>query len=292
MDYQRQIEIGLDFIEEHLTVSFELQDVSRAANVSHWHFQRMFKALTHETLMSYIRGRRLDRARVELATTSRPVIDIAIEAGFDSQASFTRAFKRAFGEPPGRHRSNAPNPIHLEKLRIDADYLTHLSHGVSLTPEITKLGPMHLVGLSTPFYSVDSERNNLGEKLPPLWGEFVDRASEVAERIGGPMYGLVQASPQSEMLHYLAAVEVQSEPRLGDLGPGLTYRYLPATTYARFEHRGPAKVVDQTVNYIYSNWLLQSGRRHSFGPDLETYDDRWNGSSPESVMDYAVPIEP
>ena len=46
MDYIGHVQRGIDYIEEHLNEDIELAAVSRVAGVSHWHFQRMFRALT------------------------------------------------------------------------------------------------------------------------------------------------------------------------------------------------------------------------------------------------------
>ncbi|MEL7305040.1 MAG: AraC family transcriptional regulator [Myxococcota bacterium] len=289
MNYLRQIQRGIDFVEERLTEDIALADVSRAAGVSHWHFQRMFKALTNETLKGYVRSRRLANARSELISTQASVLDIALRAGFDSHASFTRAFKKAFGITPARYRSLGDEYLYLEKVRIDEEYLRHMHEHVSLTPVYAAYELRHMVGMATQFYGVDSERNNIGEKIPPLWDEFLPRLEEVKGAIPGICYGVLrQAEPDSELLEYVAAVEVKDVP-LG-CPTGMVHCEIPAATYATFTHRGLADSIDRTVNYVYSNWFMQSGRRHTYGPDLEVYDSRWHPTSPDSVMEYAVPL--
>lgn len=66
---------------------------------------RLFKA--ESGLMSYVQGRRLQRALRELAASSprRRILDIALEYQFASEATFNRAFRRHFGLPPGAARS-------------------------------------------------------------------------------------------------------------------------------------------------------------------------------------------
>ena len=76
----------------------------------------------------------------------------------------------------------------------------------------------------------------------------------------------------------------------GALPPGMVAMEIPASTYARFTHRGPAQNVDATVNYIYSSWLLSAGPSHSLGPDLEIYGSQYHPTSGDSVMYYAIPI--
>ena len=65
---------------------------------------------------------------------------------------------------------------------------------------------------------------------------------------------------------------------------------MPEARYAKFAHRGPAKDVNHTVNYVYSTWLAQSGLHHPYGPDLEVYDAGYHATREDSVLYYAIPI--
>ena len=289
MDYLQQVQRGVDFIEEHLDEDIELADVSRAAGVSHWHFLRIFRALTNETLKSYIRSRRLASARLSLVGSQHSVLPIALAAGFESQAAFTRAFKRAFGVTPARYRRLGDEHLFLEKMRIDADYLRHIHRNVSVEPELNHVPAQSMVGMATRFYDVGSERNNIGEKLPPLWTEFMSRFDEVEGKLPGVAYGVIrQAEPGSEQLQYVAAARVEDGGRT--VPAGMVGVEIPAATYATFEHRGFPKDLDFTVSYVYSTWLMQSGMRHTYGPDVETYGEGYRPESPDSVIHYAIPV--
>jgi transcriptional regulator GlxA family with amidase domain len=54
--------------------------------------------------MAYLADWRLQLAAESLRTTSRSVLQIAGEVGYDSEAAFNRAFKRRFSTPPARYR--------------------------------------------------------------------------------------------------------------------------------------------------------------------------------------------
>jgi AraC family transcriptional regulator len=74
VNYLRQIRRGIDYIESQLDHDLQFGDVARHACVSHWHFQRLFKALTNETLKGYIRARRLANALVALHDRQLPIL--------------------------------------------------------------------------------------------------------------------------------------------------------------------------------------------------------------------------
>ncbi len=288
MNYLKQVQVGIDYIEANLDFDISLSQVAKAAGLSQWHFQRIFKALTNETLKTYIRSRRLANSLDKLLTTNLKIIDIAVSAGYESQQSFTRAFKDAFNLTPNEYRKIGDKSLFLKKIEFDSGYLTHINQNISLTPEIYTQKTMQLVGLRTCFYGVDSEKNNIGEKLPALWADFLNRMSEIENAVIGICYGVVlQIKENTDELEYYAAIEV-SEINL--LPENMASLEIPLANYAKFTHRGEVKYIDSTVNYIYSSWLLKSGKRHTSGPDLEIYGPRYHSTSEKSVMHYAIPI--
>jgi AraC family transcriptional regulator len=113
--YLERIQCGVDYIETRLDEDVALSDVAEEAGISQWHFQRIFRALTGETLKTYIRSRRLAVSLERLLDTNLRVLDIAIMAGFESQEAFARAFKKAFGLTPQKYRALRDKRLFLKK---------------------------------------------------------------------------------------------------------------------------------------------------------------------------------
>jgi len=288
MDYLGQVQRGIDFIESNLDVDIELAEVARRAGISQWHFQHIFKALTNETLKTYIRSRRLANALDKLAFTKERILEIALASGFETQASFTRAFKLAFGLTPAsyrRHRIRFPFP---RKVRFDNEYIRHLHQSISLEPEICALPDRLFVGLHTRYFGIDSEKNNMARKLPALWAKCLERADEVSHKVSDTLYGILGQTPaQTDELDYYAVAAVTTVRVLPE---GMVGVRLPASRYAKFTHRGPVGAVDRTVNYIYSSWLARSSLRHTYGADFEFYGPDYDPDSNQSVIRYAIPV--
>jgi len=189
---------------------------------------------------------------------------------------------------PGQYRQLGGRALFVKKIELNADYLRHIHRNVSLVPDVYDQAAMRLVGMQTLFYGTDSQKNNLARKLPPLWASFLARMAEVPHAVKGTCYGVVSpVHACSDQLQYLAGIEVS---QLAPLPHGMVELQVPAARYARFCHQGPAAGIDNTVNYIYSSWMLSSGSEHSTGPDLEIYDARYSATSDASVMHYAIPI--
>ncbi len=288
MDFLKQVQRGIDYIEVNLEFDIQATDVARHAGMSQWHFQRIFKALTNETLMTYIRSRRFARSLDTLANTQERVLDIALAAGFDTQESFTRAFKKAFSVTPAHYRKHAAAFSFMRKVRFDADYLSHIHSGLTLEPELYDQPALQLMGMCTRLFGIDSEKNNMADKLPKLWDAFLPRLDEIPHRTTEGGYGVVrQTAANSEELEYWAVVPVAQNE---DVPPGLSSLHVPAARYARFAHKGLVSNLNMTVNYIYSSWLLQSGMRHTYGCDLEWYGAEYEANSDRSVIYYAIPV--
>ncbi len=94
----------LDYIEAHLEAEIAVADLASLANLSAFHFTRMFTAAVGVAPYRYVSRRRLERAMAMLADDKLPLHEIAHRSRFSSQASFNRAFRRATGMAPGEYR--------------------------------------------------------------------------------------------------------------------------------------------------------------------------------------------
>lgn len=285
--YLRRLQRGVDFIEEHLDEEVALAAVAQAAGLSQWHFQRIFKSITGETVKTYIRSRRMANTLERLLTTNLRILDIALLGGFDTQESFTRAFRKAFGVTPTAYRKMGRGNLFLKKLRLDPEMLKHINQNISLVPTLYHQSAMTLVGCRTLFHGPESEKNNIGSKLPPLWADFLARRTAIPYADQSVCYGVLKsAGPDSDELEYFAAVPVS----VVDPPPGMASVHVSAATYAKFEHRGPAAAIDCTVSYAYSTWLTQSEHEHTGGHDLEIYDARYHPTEATSLFYFAMPV--
>ncbi len=282
MNYLRQVQSGIDYIEFQLESDTTPVDVALYAGISRRHFQRIFKALTNETLKSYIRARRLANSLHLLLNTDLRIIDIAVSAGYENQESYTRAFRKSFDMTPSAYRRIGRRAMFLKKVEIDEDYIRHLQTNVTLEPTINIQPERRLVGIRTKFFSVDSEKNNIAQKLPILWKCFLERLAEIPNTVDGLCYGaLYRVDEDNEQLNYMAGIEVRDAIPIPD---GMETIVLPECCYAQFTHRGKVAQLDNTVNYIYSNWLLKSGHKHTYGPDLELYGTNYHPTSKDSII--------
>ena len=94
----------LDYISANIDDDITLADLARVGGQSPFHFARKFSLAMGVSPKRYVSRLRLDKAMAELAAGRLPLAQIALNAGFSSQASFTRAFRRATSMTPQEYR--------------------------------------------------------------------------------------------------------------------------------------------------------------------------------------------
>jgi len=94
----------LDYIVANIGDDITLVNLARIAGYSPFHFARKFTLAMGIPPHRYISRMRLEKAMAELAAGKLPLAEIALNAHFSSQASFTRAFHRATGMTPKEYR--------------------------------------------------------------------------------------------------------------------------------------------------------------------------------------------
>ena len=108
--YYRRLNRALDFVVRRLGRSHTIEELAAEAAFSRFHFQRVFRAMTGESVTEFVRRLRLERAAHRLRCESTTVTEVALDAGYDSAAAFSRAFRRCCGLRPSQYRTAWPPP--------------------------------------------------------------------------------------------------------------------------------------------------------------------------------------
>lgn len=103
--YISSVNRALQFIDENLDTNLSLEMISKAACFSPYHFHRIFKAITNETLNAYINRKRIEKiASVLLHKPELSISELSLLFGFNSNSSLTRAFKKCYSISPSEFR--------------------------------------------------------------------------------------------------------------------------------------------------------------------------------------------
>lgn len=100
---QHRMRRVVDYIRANLEGDIRLEDLAGIACLSRFHFVRAFKAATGKSPYRYVTDLRIERAKALLRLGQLSLLEIAVELNFSSQATFTRAFRKATGYTPGQY---------------------------------------------------------------------------------------------------------------------------------------------------------------------------------------------
>lgn len=94
----------IDYVEVNLEREINLDNISKNIGYSKFYLNRIFTEYTGITIYKYLQNRRLTMAAEKLVKTDKTIMQIAYEAGYDTQQSFSFAFKQVYLYPPKIYR--------------------------------------------------------------------------------------------------------------------------------------------------------------------------------------------
>ncbi len=117
-----KISRAIQFIETHLTEKLDLEQVAEGIHYSKYHLHRVFTNTVGLTIHDYVQRRQLTEAAKLLVFSEKPIMEIALTAGYETQQSFTNIFTAMYKLPPNQYRENERfYPLQL-RFRLEGEY--------------------------------------------------------------------------------------------------------------------------------------------------------------------------
>lgn len=268
--YEERILRAQSYLNERLDEELRLDDLARVACLSPFHFHRVFRGMTGETVGAFVRRLRMQRAASQLKTSGKPVTDIAFDAGYDSLEGFSRAFHDHYGSAPSAWRETnsqplpdtAPRDVHvLHRAAADVLFLRHV-------------GPYAAIG--------------------PVFGRLFDWAGRQG-LLAGPFeaVGIPHDDPDVTPPEKIRCDAALLLPKLVQASGEVKCMRLPERDYAVVRHTGPYDRLSDTYAWLCGVWLPRSGREAASAPPLEFYRNYPPQTPPERLItDIHLPLEP
>lgn len=266
------------YCEEHLEEPLTLEDLAAVAGFSPHHFHRVFHHVTGEAPKEHLRRLRLERAVYRMKVSPDNVLRIALDSGFATHETFTRAFVQRFDISPSEFRGllkeyrasvgdvlgsrtfagfTEETPL---TLRFD---LREDPVSVERTPE------RHLL-----FVRRHGFENLLapGESFLSLWDELFAYAVEHGiDYSPDVLLGITHDDPyvtDEPRIRFDACLQV-GEPVSTTFPVG--YRQLPSRLCVTRRHQGGLEEIARTFAHIGVDWLTSSGYGLAAAPPFELY---------------------
>jgi AraC family transcriptional regulator len=276
--YKERILRVLTHIEQRLDEDISLDDLAEVACFSPYHFHRIFRGMVGESVMSYIRRLKLERAAQRLTYSDTPITNVAFDAGYEAHESFIRAFQARFSSTPSGYRTDTRRRIHEELLKKESKGVTPMDVSIVKMPAKTVAFVRH-VG---PY-----------KDCGPAWEKLMRWAGQ--KGLFGPdteLLGICYDDPDvtpPEKIRFDACFTV--EP--GTVGDGdIGIQETGGRDHAMVVHKGSYNNLIHTYAYVCGQWLPKSGREIYSGPTIEIYRNHPDDTPEDKLItDVYIPLE-
>lgn len=240
------------YIEAHLDDGLDVETLAGVAGYSPFHFSRLFKAATGESLGGMIKRLRLERGAKQLYNASQSITEIGMESGYRTPSSFTKAFKQRF--------DYAPNDFRAQLRREFEVFYSRLRQPPSL---VVRKAQRLLCCRATGDYMTSAI---------DAWQCLYKAAVPIAE--DATYFGLCYDIPgitEQDKIRYEAAVSVDAESRTRH--DRLFFRTLPGGTYATLTYQGDHDDLYEIWPQFYGWIQAQQLTLADFAPIEHYHDD-------------------
>jgi AraC family transcriptional regulator len=248
---------AIQYIEANLFGELNVDVIANVCATSPFHFSRRFRRRQGESVMAYVRGRRLDVAAKRLRDEPvASVVQLALECRFDSHAAFSRAFARAFGVSPSAYRRSSGSYVRRRRQAMTPD----------LHESIEFVDTFRVAGLSGRYDPSSYVR------IAELWKAFVAKANFPGRLGEGETCGVFRERDfAAQSFEHLAGARIAAgfEPE------GLDVWALPGRHYLVFKHflidgeLHPQVAAAQAE--IWGKRVARSGRTLARAADFQIY---------------------
>lgn len=278
IDYQERLSRVTAYIHDHLAEELDLNRLAEVAHLSPFHWHRVYQALYGESIATTVRRLRLSRGSGYLANTGLSVAQVARKCGYPNAQSFTRAFTVAYGLSPTRYRAKGAHVAFRQAL-VHGD-----AGAAAYAVEVRWVDAVPLAGMA--------------HRGPYMQ---VGKAFEVAyTRMAAQ--GLARPDMRWLAVYYddpFAVPEAQLQSRAGlslpPTGgvpqPPLEPFTLGGSWCAVLRHQGPYATMRSAYQWLYGQWLVQSGYEAADCPVFEEYLNNPRDTPPERLLsDIYLPL--
>lgn len=289
MDWLNGMNRVMGYIEDHLTERLNQESLARMVGCSVYEFSRIFSFLTGMSVSEYIRRRRLSQAVFDIQGGQGKIVDIALKYGYESPASFTRAFKELHGTTPLSARGTG---ISLKTYPPMSFSLT-MKGAESLNFRIEKRESFQIAGLA----GYDEECGT-GDSLTPLWRTFLEKYDSAFWNGGGadsyytaPFWQV--GAYWFESLNGRTRTLIGAEYK-GRKPHGTTVETIPAAVWAVFSITSPTGIeyVPAAYTKIMTEWFPASQYKRDEGiPNLEVFP-KGNSRAEGYTWEIWMPVRP
>lgn len=269
--YIKRINTAIEYIQTHVQQAPTLHQLAEVACFSPYHFHRIFRALTGETVHFFSMRTRLEKAAKLLSYSTLKLTDIAFECGFSSSSTFSRAFKNYFNISAQNFRKNGlpqNSKICKEHFPMDAYLLNWNEKRLYQTfPVKIKSLPKRRVAFIRVTNSYSGERVQKAFAQLASWAKSRDIFS--TETLFGMSLNDPYVTPMEKCSYEVCITLPEKVVPLAE--SGILTMEMPATTYATTHVKGGIQLVATATHFLFTTWLISSQWQPAHQHGMEVY---------------------
>lgn len=287
MNYYKNLENAINYIEDNLTNQIKYDEIARQSGLSVFYFQRIFSAVCGYSVGWYIRSRRLSEAGQELRANGSKVIDVAFKYGYESPESFARAFIKFHGIAPSKAKKCGKSLKSFSRLSIKEN----IKGGIIMNYKIVKQNSFKVIEKVSAHEIDDSKNKNT---IPEFWSQsHMDGTVSKLLSITNDrsfIYGICYGGDLTDKktFDYSIAALYDGESEIPE---GFRVSEIPSRTWAVFECVGAMPDAAQdTWHKICAEFFPNSNYEPTYEMDIEAYT-AGDMCAPDYKCEIRVPIK-
>jgi AraC family transcriptional regulator len=273
-EYAQRIDRVIDHLRGNLHRQVKLEELAKVACFSEFHFHRIFGAVSGETLNNFTNRLRLEKAARLLRYSNKSLTDIALDCGFSSSATFSRAFRSGYDTSPSQFRKSGE----IKKSKICKELFDDRDYDLPMSAEEKRAAfPVRLIDIperQVAYIRVtdafEGDRVLAALKAMIEWAKSQDIFSQ------GILFGMTVDDPHVTPMHLYRYEVCLASPRPFECMEGMSKLKMPAMRYAVTKVSGDIRKVATAWDYIYRNWLINSAYEPEHAPALEIFLEKEN----------------
>jgi len=268
-EWNEIVQIMIEWIEKNLTENPSLLKMSEQIGYSPCYCSSQFHKICGISLKSYIAGRKLAKATIDIRDTDHRILDIALACGYSSQDALTRAFTTAFGCTPAQYRKHpTPIPISLKKTIYLPQHYHEIHKGEeTMKTEILKKASIRIEFIPSHKYIGiwDNAALNYGDFWKKHNCDEICGLIESMRNFSHPVVGCHTAGwkKYADKLLYFYGMGI-ADDYTGPIPDGFEIQKIPASYYMVFYH--------PPFDYLKSNHsVMQQVEKAAWNYDIEKF---------------------
>ena len=271
-EYVRRVNRVIDYLRQNLDRPVKLEELAEVACFSKFHFHRIFSAVSGETINECTNRLRMEKAARLLRFSHRNLTDIALDCGFSSSATFSRAFRLTYETTPSQFRKTGE----IQNSKIRKELSTGQEYVLPMSPEEKRAAfPVTLVDLPERQIAYIRVINAFEmNRVIAAFRTIIDWSKDQGIFSQGTLFGMTLDDPDVTPAHLYRYEVCFASSSSFECAEGMSRLTLPAMRYAMTSVSGDLRLVATAWDFLVRDWLINSAYEPEHAPALEIFRNK------------------